>query len=71
MNIYELDLPSNRKFGFFFTFIFVLAAAYFYYSASEIWVYVFIAIALIFILQPDEPKKFDKQGMVKYNDNDY
>ena len=30
-----------------------------------------IAIALIFILQTDEPKKFDKQGMVKYNDNDY
>ena len=50
MNIYELDLPSNRKFGFFFTFIFMLAAGYFYYSANEIWVYVFIAIALIFLL---------------------
>ena len=30
-----------------------------------------ISIALIFILQPNEPKQFDKQGMVKYNDNDY
>ena len=30
-----------------------------------------IAMALIFVLQPDEPKKLDKQGMVKYNDNDY
>lgn len=29
------------------------------------------AIASIFILQPKETKKFDKQGIVKYNDNDY
>ena len=29
------------------------------------------AIASIFILQPKETKKFDKQGVVKYNDNDY
>ena len=50
MNIDKLDLPSNRKFGFFFTFVFALAAAYFYYSTNEIWIYVFIAIALIFLL---------------------
>ena len=29
------------------------------------------AIALVFILQPKETKKFDKQGMVQYRDNDY
>ena len=29
------------------------------------------AIASIFILQPKETKKFDKEGIVKYNDNDY
>ena len=50
MNIDELDLPSNRKFGFFFAFIFTIAAAYFYYSANQIWVYVFVAIASIFLL---------------------
>ena len=50
MNIGELDLPSNRKFGFFFAFIFAIVAAYFYYSANQIWVYVFIAIASIFVL---------------------
>ena len=50
MNIGELDLPSNRKFGFFFAFIFAIAAAYFYYSANQFWVYVFIAIASIFVL---------------------
>ena len=30
-----------------------------------------IAIMSIFLLQPKETKKFDKQGIVKYNDNDY
>ena len=30
-----------------------------------------IAIMSIFLLQPKETKKFDKQGMIKYNDNDY
>ncbi len=29
------------------------------------------AIATLFFVKPHEPKKFDKQGMVKYNDNDY
>ena len=50
MNIDELDLPSNRKFGFFFTFVFALATTYFYYSANVTWTYVFIAAALIFLL---------------------
>ena len=30
-----------------------------------------LAIMSIFLIQAKEPKKFDKQGMVKYNDNDY
>ena len=29
------------------------------------------AIATLFFIKPQEPKRFDKQGMVKYNDNDY
>jgi len=33
----EIELPSNRKFGFFFTFIFAVVAAYFYYSAIVSW----------------------------------
>lgn len=50
MNKLEIEIPSNRKFGFFFTFVFTLAAAYFYYSANVKWAYVFIATALIFLL---------------------
>ena len=50
MKFAEIELPSNRKFGFFFTFVFTVAAAYFYYLADAIWAYVFIAAASIFLL---------------------
>jgi|TARA_B110000003_G_C16438463_1_gene453052 hypothetical protein len=50
MKFSEIELPSNRKFGFFFTFIFAVAAVYFYYSANVSWAYVFIAAASIFLL---------------------
>jgi hypothetical protein len=50
MKFSEIELPSNRKFGFFFTFVFAVAAAYFHYSANVSWAYAFIATALIFLL---------------------
>ena len=50
MKFSEIELPSNRNFGFFFTFVFAVAATYFYYSANVTWAYVFIAAALIFLL---------------------
>ena len=50
MKFSEIELPSNRKFGFFFTFVFAAAATYFFYSANVNWTYVFIAAALIFLL---------------------
>jgi hypothetical protein len=50
MSYSEIELPSNRKFGFFFTFVFVAVATYFYFSANVIWAYVFIGAALIFLL---------------------
>ena len=50
MKFSEIELPSNRKFGFFFTFVFSVVAAYFYYSADVSWAYVFIAAASIFLL---------------------
>ena len=46
----EMELPSNRKFGFFFTFVCALTATYFYYSANVTWTYVFFAAALAFLL---------------------
>ena len=50
MKFSEIELPSNRKFGFFFTFVFAVAAVYFYYSANVSWAFVFIVAASIFIL---------------------
>ena len=50
MKFAEIELPSNRKFGFFFTFVFAVAAAYFHYSANVSWAYVFMAAASIFLL---------------------
>ena len=50
MKFSEIELPSNRKFGFFFTLVFAVAAAYFYYSANVTWAYVFIVATLAFVL---------------------
>ena len=50
MKISEIELPSNRKFGFFFTFVFAVAAAYFFNVANVTWAYVFFTVALIFLL---------------------
>jgi energy-coupling factor transporter transmembrane protein EcfT len=50
MKFSEIELPSNRKFGFFFTFVFAVAAAYFYRSTNVSWVYVFIGAASILLL---------------------
>ena len=50
MKFSEIELPSNRKFGFFFTFVFVVVAAYFYYSDNVTWAYSFILAALLFLL---------------------
>ena len=46
----QIQLPSNKSFGYFFTFLFGLVAAYFYYSVYVTWTYVFIASSLIFLL---------------------
>ena len=50
MKFSEIELPSNRKFGFFFTFVFAVAAAYFFYSVNMTWAYTFIAASLIFLV---------------------
>ena len=50
MKFSEIELPSNRKFGFFFTFVFAVVAAFFYYSYNLTWAYVFSAAALVFML---------------------
>jgi len=46
----EIELSSNRKFGFFFTFLFAVAAAYLFYFENKGWAYVFVVTATIFLL---------------------
>ena len=50
MKFSEIELPSNRKFGFFFTFVFAVAAAYFYNSGNLTWTFAFVAASSIFLL---------------------
>ena len=50
MKFSEIELPSNKKFGFFFTFIFSLAAVYFYNSDNMTWSFVFVAVSFIFLV---------------------
>ena len=50
MQFSEIQLPSNKKFGFFFTFVFAVASAYFYNATSASWSYVFGLTSLLFLI---------------------
>lgn len=50
MKFSEIELPSNRKFGFFFTCVFAVAAAYFLHNLHMTWAYAFIAASAMFLL---------------------
>ena len=50
MKLSEIELPSNRKFGFFFTFVFAVIGAYFFYSEIMTWAYAFIIAAITFLV---------------------
>ena len=49
MKFLNIELPSNKKFGFFFTFIFGLAALYFYVNASVSSAYSMTFFSVIFL----------------------
>ena len=46
----NLNLPSNRKFGFFFTFVFAVAAVYSFSSTNMTWSYAFITMSMSFLV---------------------
>ncbi|MFL2845751.1 MAG: SxtJ family membrane protein [Candidatus Puniceispirillaceae bacterium] len=50
MKFSDIELPSNRKFGFFFTFVFAVAAAYFFNPTNMIWAYIFAILSLTFFV---------------------
>lgn len=48
MKMSDVELSSNRKFGFFFTVVFLIIAFYFYYINSYVWFYISLTISLAF-----------------------
>ena len=50
MKFSEIELPSNKKFGFFFTLIFAAASAYFYNSENMTWSFVFVTASFVFLV---------------------
>jgi hypothetical protein len=45
----KVELPTNKKFGFFFTLVFGLATLYFYLNGYMTWVYLLAVAAVIFL----------------------
>lgn len=50
MDFSNLDLPSNKKFGFFFTAVFLLAGIYFYIEKSLLLVYLSASMTFLFFI---------------------
>jgi len=50
MNLSEIELPSNRSFGFFFAGVFAIVAVYFYYDESAKIALVLASIAIFFLV---------------------
>jgi len=46
----EIELPSNKKFGFFFAFVFFIIATYFLYSLNFTWTCIFAGTSFVFLV---------------------
>ena len=49
MNKQSIDLPSNKKFGFFFGAIFLISGLYFFYGNEQTIALLLIALSALFI----------------------
>tara|TARA_B100000795_G_scaffold61873_1_gene41546 strand:- start:43 stop:441 length:399 start_codon:yes stop_codon:yes gene_type:complete len=50
MKFSDIELPSNKKFGFFFTFVFAILAFYFLFIDSILWAQALAILAVFFLL---------------------
>ena len=50
MKFSELQLPSNKKFGFFFSVVFFTVSAYSIYVQNQIFAYTLFVVALLFFV---------------------
>lgn len=67
MNISDVDLPSNRKFGYTFSIIFLLAGIFFGYKGYSVLSVGLLLLAIIFlgisVKKPDVLKPLNKLWM--------
>lgn len=57
MNFSDVELPSNRKFGFFFSCIFAIAAAYLFAAGPESWAFPMSLLSLVlFVVSAAKPE---------------
>lgn len=50
MKFPDIQLPSNRKFGFFFTFVFAVASSYLLFIESLLWAQAIAILGVTFLL---------------------
>ena len=50
MKFSDVDLPSNRKFGFFFSAVFAAVSAYFFIENSAVAAYAFFTLCLLIFI---------------------
>jgi len=50
MKFTEVELPSNRKFGFFFSLVFFVLAAYFIYIQSQQLAHTMLLVSSLFLI---------------------
>lgn len=46
----EIELPSNKKFGFFFTFVFFFLTTYCFWEEVRIGTYMFGSLTIVFLI---------------------
>tara|TARA_B110001450_G_C17187784_1_gene306101 strand:- start:92 stop:490 length:399 start_codon:yes stop_codon:yes gene_type:complete len=50
MKFSDLELPSNKKFGFFFTFLLFIVSGYFFVNGNVNFTYIFAIISIAFLI---------------------
>jgi hypothetical protein len=50
MHISQLQLPTDKKFGYFFSLIFIALSSYFFLKNSNLLSYIFLSLAIIFLI---------------------
>lgn len=49
MKFNNIELPSNKKFGYFFSFVFFICASYFYIEHKSVYGFLFLALCLLLL----------------------